>query len=127
VNVLDTIGRLRAVDASALRCKKCVKLVHYKHVCQTWQGVVSSVETTTIGFGNCFGNRIASTKENYLGGCCKAKADFDEPRDELVRRFKRKVESQPHVLEEELVALVKRLRGLNVQRHVKRYRTHNPR
>jgi hypothetical protein len=123
MNVLDTIGWLRAVDASALRCMKGVKLVHYNHVCQTWLGVIWSAETTTIGFGNCFGNRMASTTENYLGGCCKAKAEFDEPRDDLVRRFKQKVDSQPHILEEELIALVKRLRGLNVQRHVKRYRT----
>ncbi len=103
----------RDVDPSVLRCMKGIKLVNYEHICQTWQGEISNVETNTISFGV----GMASVTEKYLGGCCKAKDTFDKSRDALIRRFKHKIESQPETMKKEVLLLIERLGELNGKRN----------
>ena len=91
---------------------KGVKLVNYEHTCETWQGEMEPTETNTISFGD----GMASVTEIHLGGCCKSKAKFDDLRDNVVRRFKQKVGSQPGMLKEESIWLVQQLDRLNIER-----------
>ena len=103
---------LRTFDHFALRCMKGVKLENYEHICVTWQGNFTNVETNAISFGL----GMANVTEYYLGGCCKPRAKVDDAQDNLVRRFRQNVEHQPQMLKEALIVLLEKLRELNRER-----------